>query len=552
MEQTRLFLAIALSLLVFFVWTYFFTPKPEIVNSDTKVTEEVKKQDNNEEQQQKVINNNVDLTTPQKQITTETVEVKSIKTPLYQLKISNKGAVFKSFKLNKFKEKNEKDSNLKELISEDIINGSYELSFKNKNIDLSESSFFKCDNTQREIELTETKMKLMYSYVTTDGIVIEKTYEFDPKSYLIGLDVNIKNGSNRTINDNLSISVKNIISDKTGFAFEGPSLYINNNLEQINVKDIDENGIFKGNIEWVTIEDRYFMTGIIPHIKEDAEIYLGYNANNKRIINAQIVKNTGNINSGNQKSMSFDIYAGPKKLKILKDIGSNFDKVVNFGWFDFIAKPCLMLMNIIYENVFSNYGIAIIILTLIFKIVFWPLGTKSYKSMNDMKKLQPLVAELREKYKNDKQKMNQEMMGLYKTYKVNPLSGCLPMVVQMPIFFAFYRMLYSAIELRHAPFFGWIMDLSAPDRLFDFGVAIPYFEQPTGIPVLTLLMGASMFLQQKMSPPAGDPMQAKMMMLMPLFMTVIFVNFSSGLVLYWLVNNVVSISQQYYVMKKNA
>jgi YidC/Oxa1 family membrane protein insertase len=139
-----------------------------------------------------------------------------------------------------------------------------------------------------------------------------------------------------------------------------------------------------------------------------------------------------------------------------------------------------------------------------------------------MRKLKPFFADIREKYKNDSKKMNEEMMGLYKTYKVNPLSGCLPMIVQMPIFFAFYRMLYSAIELRHAPFFGWITDLSAPDRLFHFSVIIPHFDPPTGIPVLTLLMGGSMFLQQRMSPPAGDPAQAKMMMFMPVFMTFIF------------------------------
>ena len=169
-----------------------------------------------------------------------------------------------------------------------------------------------------------------------------------------------------------------------------------------------------------------------------------------------------------------------------------------------------------------------------------------------MKKLQPLMAELREKYKNNKQKMNQEIMGLYKTYKVNPLGGCLPMVVQIPIFFALYRMLYEAIELRHAPFFGWINDLAAPDRLFNFDFSIPFMQPPYGIPVLTIIMGGTMFLQQKMSPPMGDPAQAKMMLLMPVIFTFIFINFSSGLVLYWLVSNVLSILQQYYIQKRFA
>jgi YidC/Oxa1 family membrane protein insertase len=208
-------------------------------------------------------------------------------------------------------------------------------------------------------------------------------------------------------------------------------------------------------------------------------------------------------------------------------------------------------MNWLYGFI-PNYGIAIIILTLITKVILWPLGTKSYRSMNDMKRLQPLMAEIREKHKNDRPRMNQEIMLLYRTYKVNPVGGCLPMVFQIPVFFALYRMLYSAIELRHAPFFGWITDLSAPDRLFNFGFSIPFMEPPYGIPVLTIVMGATMFLQQKMSPAPGDPAQAKMMMFMPIVFTFIFINFSSGLVLYWLVNNIFSISQQFYISKKFA
>jgi len=227
-------------------------------------------------------------------------------------------------------------------------------------------------------------------------------------------------------------------------------------------------------------------------------------------------------------------------------------KAIDFGMFDILAKPCLWIMNFLHDNLIQNYGIAIIILTIFTKILLWPLGAKSYKSMGEMKKIQPLMAELREKYKNDKKKMNQEVMLLYKTYKVNPLGGCLPMVVQIPVFFALYRMLYEAIELRHAPFFLWINDLSAPDRLFNFDFSIPFMQAPYGIPVLTIIMGGSMLLQQKMSPPMGDPMQAKMMMFMPVIFTVIFINFSSGLVLYWLTNNLLSIAQQHYIMKKNA
>jgi YidC/Oxa1 family membrane protein insertase len=242
---------------------------------------------------------------------------------------------------------------------------------------------------------------------------------------------------------------------------------------------------------------------------------------------------------------------GPKSLSLLRSLNNDLDRAIDFGWVDFFAKPCLMLMNFIYRFI-PNYGVAIIILTLITRAMFWPLAQKSYKSMGEMRKLQPLMQEIREKYKGDKAKMNQEMMTLYRTYKINPMGGCLPMLIQLPVFFALYRMLYQAIELRHAPFFGWITDLSAPDRLFEFGFKIPFMDPPYGIPVLTIIMGASMILQQKMTPAPGDPTQAKMMMLMPVIFTFIFINFSSGLVLYWLVSNIFSIAQQYYTQKKQA
>ncbi len=554
MEQKRLFLAIGLSLLILIVWQKFLMPKPDVVQPNDSKVEEVKKE-KGEIVSDQIIKNNTELSENNVGEVEQKIETKIVKTPLYEIKISNRGAVFTSFKLKKFNETNKNDSDLKELLSDQLKNGSFNVFFKNSSINLKENSIFKCNIEDKEININDNNLEIKYTFVDKNGIIVDKIFKFDPVTYLIDMDVKISNGSNNTINDKIYFSIKNQMSEKKGFAFEGPSLFQKNKLEQIKVKNIEDKDTYTNDIKWTAIEERYFVTGIIAvdEGEGDASVKFKYNEDN-RIIENQIIKETGMINSGNAKIVNFKIYAGPKNLSILKETGYKLDKIVNFGWFDFIAKPCLLLMNFIYANVFSNYGIAIIILTILFKLIFWPLGTKSYKSMNDMKKLQPLVAELKEKYKSDKQKMNQEMMELYKVYKVNPLSGCLPMLVQLPIFFAFYRMLYSAIELRHAPFFGWIQDLSAPDRLFDFSFSftIPFFDPPFGIPVLTLLMGASMFLQQKMSPPAGDPMQARMMMLMPLFMTVIFVNFSSGLVLYWLVNNLVSIGQQYYVMKKNA
>jgi YidC/Oxa1 family membrane protein insertase len=223
------------------------------------------------------------------------------------------------------------------------------------------------------------------------------------------------------------------------------------------------------------------------------------------------------------------------------------EKIVDFGWFDIIAKPMILGLN--WANkVTHNYGIDIILLTILIKIIFYPLSVKSFKSMKEMQKMQPHIQKLKEKYKDDKQKLNAEMMDLYKTKGINPMGGCLPMVVQIPVFFALYKGLSGALELRHAPFMFWINDLSAPEDLFSFtvmGYTIP-------IRILPLVMGATQVIQQKMTPTSVDPMQEKMMMFMPIFFTFLFWSFPAGLVLYWLVNNVISIAQQYYINKKVA
>jgi YidC/Oxa1 family membrane protein insertase len=247
--------------------------------------------------------------------------------------------------------------------------------------------------------------------------------------------------------------------------------------------------------------------------------------------------------AGGEVRYEFPVFYGPKETELLRAEGHGLYRSVDLGWFDFLGKPLGWLLRFFYGFV-GNYGVAIILVTILIKICLWPLTAKSYKSMKGMQKLQPQIKRLREKYKDDPQAMNKEMMHLYKMYKVNPLGGCLPMALQIPFFIAFYRVLDYALELRGAPFILWIHDLSAPDRLFHFNFSVPLLSPPTGIPVLTLLMGASMIWQQKMTPSMGDPLQAKMMMLLPLVFIVFLLNMPAGLVLYWLVNNILSIFQQ--------
>ena len=551
MEQSRLVIAIALSFLVFFLWNIFFTDKQTVQKPGQDLQE---KKLTKEEQYEKAFDKQIADTTildkedsSQHLIKPRTITVNS---PLYSIKISEIGAVFNSFALKKYREKVEKDAPLKELLSENSKTGTVLTKFAANSLPGLNNALFKADTEFDFIDVFNIPKDISFSWISPNGVIIEKKYFFTPETYMIGLNITIKNGSNQTIEDNLILSLTNNTPKQTStYGFEGPSTLLNNKLEKVKIKKIKDKNVYTGKLRWIAIQDRYFISSIIPKNYQEASMRLFINQDD--ILEAQYMQPESVINPGTQHVFEFELYFGPKSMKILGKSDYDLDKAINFGMFDFIAKPCVWVMNFIYGFI-PNYGVAIIILTIMTKILLWPLGTKSYKSMGEMKKIQPLMAEIREKYKNDKKRMNQEVMGLYKTYKINPMGGCLPMIAQIPVFFALYRMLYEAIELRHAPFFGWIIDLSAPDRLFHFNFSIPFMQPPYGIPVLTIIMGASMLLQQKMSPPPGDPAQAKMMMLMPIIFTFIFINFSSGLVLYWLTNNLLSISQQYYISKKKA
>ncbi len=556
MEQARLLLAIGLSFLVLFVWSFFFNDQPAVTNqNDTqkhtqqKEVEQAKTAKAIEiiNQAQTVVKEGVDdISADGTGDEAEFREI-TIETPFYKTRISSRGAAFTSYTLKEYREKVEKDSPNKELIPPDFKSGILRTTLLNQSVKGLETANYAIDQTEEQIVVKDTKKKVAFKWVSDDGFALVKTYTFDPKSYLIELNISVINSSTVAIKDQLVLSLRKPVKETKGYGFVGPNAYIDDSLKEIKIKKIEDNDSYSGKIKWIGIEDRYFLTSIVPGTETEGSIKLGLDGD---VITNRLINPEFQLASGMKDDFDFFIFMGPKSMELLDSLGHDLGKALNFGFFNVIAKPCLWFMNKIH-GVIPNYGIAIILLTIFTKILLWPLGNKSYKSMSEMKKLQPLMAEIREKYKSDKQRMNQELMALYKTYKVNPVGGCLPMVLQIPVFFALYRMLYQAIELRHAPFMLWINDLSAPDRLFDFGFSIPFMEAPYGIPVLTIVMGATMLLQQKMSPPPGDPTQAKMMMMMPIVFTFIFINFSSGLVLYWLINNILSISQQYYVQKKS-
>lgn len=555
MEQARLFLAIALSFLIIFAWQFFMVEQEGVppAPSQTQTAETAKEPDAPTAAAPSSETAAAERMAAAPEMPAEAshpARVITIDTPLYIAKISEKGGVFTSFVLKNYRESAEKSAPMKALIPANLPGGTIHTAFSGGELPNLDRAVFTAATDREALSVSGAPRDLLLSWTSPGGVTLEKRFTFSPDTYLVGLNLTLKNGTPQPVDGVLSVGLAgHAPENEASYGFEGPSALINDSLEQIKVKSIQDKNTYEGKVGWAAIESRYFFTGIIPKAVEDARLHLSVDKEN-RLENQYLLPGM-TVDPAGQKSVAFDLFFGPKSLKILNQYNNGLDRLVHFGMFDILAKPCLWLMNYIY-SVIPNYGVAIIILTIIIKAILWPLGNKSYSSMNQMKKLQPLMAEIREKYKDDKKKMNEELMALYRIYKVNPMGGCLPMVLQIPVFFALYRMLYEAIELRHAPFVGWIHDLSAPDRLFHFDFSIPFMQPPYGIPVLTIVMGATMLLQQKMSPPPGDPTQAKMMMMLPVVFTFIFINFSSGLVLYWLVNNILSIAQQYYIGRKNA
>lgn len=379
----------------------------------------------------------------------------------------------------------------------------------------------------------DTESSPRFSWTSPGGVTFEKSYILDPDSYQMKMTVSIKNNSSEALKGDLAINLyEQAVLEGDMYTFIGISAKIGDEIEKKSFEDIKEEAFsIEGTPRWFAQEEKYFLSAIIP--EEDSKKRIVAKKLDGDLIASALVYPGIFLAPGEGTTFSSTFYSGPKDIYLLKDAGAGLEGTINLGWFHAIAEPLLRFLKLIYSFT-GNYGYAIILVTLMIKIVFFPLANKSYKSMKEMQKLQPIMAELREKYKNDKERMSREVMELYKKNRVNPLSGCLPMIVQIPVFIALYNVLMNAIELRHAPFHFWIADMSIKD---------PYYITP-------LIMGATMFLQQKLSPSAPDPTQQKVMMMMPVIFTFMFMNLPSGLVLYWIVNNVLSITQQYYILKK--
>jgi YidC/Oxa1 family membrane protein insertase len=541
----RALLALALSFLVFFAWSSLFGPKPKEKPPEEQVTVAEKEGKPPPETKIAPVGGERDaMLESQTGFQDITVE-----TELYRAVFSGSGPQIKSFQLKEYRSELGENAPLRELVHVNDTDGyGLKLGFSQKGVSTATWGLPRISRTAVTLRQGDQPESLVYEQNSPEGIELRTAFLFRPNSYDIDLSAEVTNASNHAIDGNMLLDIAHMPREmrKSYGSFEGLAMFIGNKLKEVK-KDKLQGKEFMGQISWIAYEEPYFMTAIIDEDTKKAGVKSAVLPDGE----IRIAYSPASLSLGqNETSMNrFALYLGPRDLYILKALDKNLEKAINFGWFDIIAKPLLVTLRF-FNKYLSNYGLSIILLTILIKILFWPLTHKSYKSMKEMRKLQPMMAKMREKYKHNKQEMNKQLMGLYKTYKINPMGGCLPMIIQIPVFFAFYRILPNSIELRHAPFVLWINDLSAPERLFSLPFKIPLMAPPYGIPVLTLLMGASMFLQQKMTPTPGDPAQAKMMMLLPVVFTFLFINFPSGLVLYWLVNNLISIAQQYRINRK--
>ena len=402
-------------------------------------------------------------------------------------------------------------------------------------------------------------------WTNSQGITFEKIISLD-ENYLFNVDQRVINNSDRSFDlFPFGLSKRQGIPEMQNFFIlhEGPISITDGVLEEYDYDDLKENKKIKHTSigGWIGITDKYWQTAIIPNQNEPIHQTYSYSfAENVDNFQTDIVGEKIAVSNGASISHNFKLFAGPKIVSVIdtymEEYGiQEFDRSVDFGWFYFLTKPIFNVLQFVFGYV-GNFGWSIIAFTILMRICFFPLAQQSFKSMAKMKKLGPEMQRLKEQYGDDRAGMQKEMMALYKREKANPIAGCLPILLQIPVFFALYKVLFVTIEMRHAPFIGWIHDLSAPDPLglltafgfFDWNV--PGILQLFNIGIWPILMGISMFLQQKLNPAPVDKMQAKIFMFLPIVFTFVLGGFAAGLVIYWTTNNVLSMAQQYVIQRK--
>ncbi len=424
----------------------------------------------------------------------------------------------------------------------------------NKNIDLPNSkSLWDIESNNK---LTPSSPVIL-SWTNSQNIKFLKEISID-KQYLFNIKQTIINNSDKTYNFySYGQIIRNVAPDVTNFYIlhEGLIGVFDDQLVEEDYDDIEEKKYSKNaQSGWLGITDKYWLTSLIP--EKDKSFRSDFDYKNKFRANF-IETNATEVGANETKSNSIRVIIAAKEVNVIDGYAESeninkFDLAIDWGWFYFIVKPLFFAIQYFF-NLAGNFGIAIIMITACIRLAFFPLANYSFRSMAKMKVLQPEMTRLKELHKEDKMKLQQEMMALYKREKVNPISGCLPIFIQIPFFFAIYKVLFVTIEMRHQPFFGWIKDLSErdPTSIFNLFGLIPW-DPPSFllIGVWPCLMGVSMWMQQKLNPTPPDPVQAKIFMFFPLFLTVILAPFPAGLVIYWTINNILTMAQQYIIIKR--
>ena len=555
----NVFVAIALSMSVLLFWGAFFeTPKNQI------------EQKTNNQIQEKTENSITPSTNQAPSINQLTVEKKISRDESInnsdRIRIENEniigsisleGGLIDDISFKNHKQKVEGSKNIEFLNPAQTENGFYAesgwASIGNKIKVPTKSSKWKVEGNK---VLTD-KSPVLLKWNNNEGVIFKKKIELDEK-YLFKISQEIQNNSSQSVElyPYAQITRNKVPDDIQNFyiSHEGFIGVFDDELKEDDYDDIEDNKIVRETNEgWLGITDKYWMTVLVPEAGKNFKSTYQYNDSFKAnyIINEPV-----KINTNSSGVNSLRLFVAAKEVETIDAYAENqnikkLDLVIDWGWFYFFTKPLFFVIDYLFK--FSgNFGFAIVLITLAIRALFFPLANFSFRSMAKMKAVTPEMQRLKELHKDDKVKLQQEMMALYRKEKINPASGCLPVLIQIPFFFAIYKMLFISLEMRHQPFFGWIKDLSAadPTSIFNLFGLIPW-DPPSFmiIGIWPILMGASMWVQQKLNPAPADPIQAKIFAFFPLFLTIILASFPSGLVVYWTVNNILTIAQQWVINK---
>tara|TARA_A100001011_G_scaffold48361_1_gene45855 strand:+ start:16765 stop:18447 length:1683 start_codon:yes stop_codon:yes gene_type:complete len=554
MDSKNVLLAVILSTAVIVIWSVMFPPS-EIENTTSEDTAIVEKNESKPKAPK------IKIKEPDKKITRQDAIKQSNRINISNGKIfgtiSLNGALIDDVTLKNYKETLNDDSKQVVILNPKKSENGY---FLETGWATSENIKVPNHNSKWRVIGNNTlapKQPVTIQWNNNEGLIFKKKLTIDDK-YLIIVEDSVQNLSQKNINlFHYSQITRNKKPEVQNFYIlhEGLIGVVGDELKELSYEDIiEKKETYKNNSGWFGITDKYWLSAIIPQKGKNFNAEFTYD---KQFKANYIITDPTIINSNETKKNVATLFIGAKEVSVVdgyaEQSGINkFDLAIDWGWFFYFTKPIFFAIDYLYK-ISGNFGIAIILLTAAVRLIFFPLANYSFVSMAKMKALQPEMQRLKDLYKDDKQKIQMEMMNLYKREKVNPVSGCLPVLIQLPFFFAIYKVLFVTLEMRHAPFFGWIQDLSAPDptTIFNLFGLIPW-DPPSFliIGIWPILMGLTMWIQQKLNPAPPDPIQAKIFMFFPFFLTILLASFPSGLVVYWTINNVLTMAQQYVIIRK--